>query len=110
MKYIRLEKAGVAEDPALPAGNPETYPFGSVSLSHSLPVAYWMEGWLLGPIEVGKPVMMLRHVRNGVTCLGQFSSSPVTAINSDNEFATLNSVYRWREILPPDTIEGGGSV
>lgn len=98
MKYIRLEKTGAVEVPVLPPGDPETYPMGGVSLSHSFPVLYWMEGWLVRPIEVGKPVFMLRHVRNGVTAHGRFVSSLVTAIRSNHEFTTLNSVYNWKEI------------
>lgn len=98
LKYIRLEKSRAVHASVLPIDDLKSYPSVGACLPYSPPIHFWIEGWLLRPIVVGKPVLMLRHVRNGVPRLGRFVSTPVMRIRNSHEFTTLNSVYDWKEI------------
>lgn len=98
VNYVRIRKTAAAPDPPFPAGCQEDYPIGAVSQTHSLPVEYWVEGWLQAKPEVGKPVLVFRNVRSGVATPGIFISSQVTGIHPRG-FYTLNSVYEL-EVIP----------
>ncbi len=76
-----------------------------------LPVEYWMVGELTSPPLVGEKVRIIRYVRNGVICLGNYVSTRITQVVGDLEtdsdiiFTTQNSIYRIEPILNPDQVE-----
>ena len=59
----------------------------------SLPVDYWLEGFMVEPPSVGKSLIVARTSRNGVDVGGYFTTSEVTEITEDG-FKTLNSLYK----------------
>lgn len=90
--YVRLRKLiEIAE--GAPSLTWQDWDPARESQTHSLPVAYELEGWLLLPIEIGRPIMVLRTARNGVEQLGEFTSSVVHELRGDR-VRTANSVYR----------------
>ena len=58
----------------------------------SLPIDYSIEGELVDRIIIGKPVLVLRDMRNGVSASGIFQTSVVTKVTKKT-FHTRNSVY-----------------
>lgn len=72
----------------------DSYSYGDRSESQSLPIGYWLDGWLLKQPVVGESVRVLRFSRNGLVFPGYFSSAVVTEIRGECEFCTMNSVYR----------------
>lgn len=60
-------------------------------------VGYWIEGVLLGPVVEGRPLRVLRSVRNGVEALGLFVSSEVCLIEG-NFYHTENSVWKMERL------------
>jgi hypothetical protein len=58
---------------------------------------YTVTGELIDPIEVGKPLQLLRLERNGVKSLGHFTTSIVQSIEGDL-IKTQNSVYKMEEV------------
>lgn len=63
----------------------------------SPPVDYWVIGELVGPIEIGKPVLIDRHNRNGVEIRGTMYTSVVLKIDNHRDavyITTANSVYK----------------
>lgn len=101
LKFVRLTKLSAADSPAYESGDWSSYAIGSANSGRSLPVAYYLEGWLVSDVTVGRPVEILRRARNGVKRLGVFISSDVTAILPDNRFSTLNSIYSMTVIPSP---------
>lgn len=95
MRLIALEKLTAVQHPAFPTPPWDRYEVGTINPTTSLPSGYCILGYLIGEIEIGHPVRILRTNRNGVESFGIFTSSPVTAL-SDNTFATSNSVYEYR--------------
>ena len=89
-KY-RITKLSESANPEIKAGDSRTWKYG-VENTESLPVDYYIEGWLLNSITVGQCVKALRDNRNGVKMPGYFITSPVTKI-TDTGFETLNSIY-----------------
>jgi hypothetical protein len=81
LPYARIEKLRPTESPKSPAGDPATYPYGRLcDTGDSLPVGYTLVGWLLRLPKVNEAVMCLRRMRNGIICLGIFSTSRVTRV------------------------------
>lgn len=71
----------------------DTYPIGASDMTdESLPVGYFLEGWLVRKPVVGGRVEVLRVSRNGIACLGYFRSSVVVEIEPQG-FRTRNSLY-----------------
>jgi hypothetical protein len=103
MKYIRLRKLGAAPGARRLPGEEENYPYGRACASHSLPIDYCAEGWLLHAPKVGEPVRVLRVSRNGVVRPGILVTTVVTVISGARHFRTANSLYQWEEIEPPVT-------
>ncbi len=97
-QFIRLCKVAESADASLVPAELATYQFGKANLTSSFPVSYWIEGWLIEPPRIGETVKVLRTSKNGVAIPGIFNSSQVTAIPSDDEFHTLNSIYRWHDV------------
>lgn len=90
-KHIKLKKTGTPPNPGVPTPAWEGYNLGQDN-PDSLPLGYELTGVLLGTIEVGEPLRILRQTRNGVKCPGEFVSSPVTGIDGDKIW-TRNSIY-----------------
>jgi hypothetical protein len=65
----------------------------------SLPVAHWMEGYLLLDVMKRDCIRLDRRVRDGVVVRGIFTSTRICAI-SDDEVTTYNSVYRLELVTP----------
>lgn len=101
LDFVRLRKVGAVEAPDYKSGDWTTYRAGTVNpADQSLPVGYALEGWLLRMPSVGGRVEVLRILRNGVVCLGYFTSSEVVELEADG-FRTRNSIYSLTVILPP---------
>ena len=98
LKFVRVRKVAQVSVPVNPAADPRTYPYGGISSSGSLPVEYWLIGWMLQPPVVGEPVRVLRVGRNGISMPGHFITSDVMEVPTAGEFHTMNSVYCWDEI------------
>lgn len=101
LKYVRIRKLAAQADAPRGPGDPGNYPYGQACDSHSLPVDYCAEGWLLGTPALGRPVRVLRVRRNGVAAVGCFGTTVVTEILGRHHFGTANSIYVWEEIPPP---------
>ena len=96
MSRIRITKIGVNPDAEFPTATKENYKLGVVN-DKSPFVDYYVEGTLVGDIEVGKEILMIRDNRNGVSCIGMFNTSPVLSIITSDfafTFKTVNSVYK----------------
>jgi len=105
---VKLTKFAFADDPKFPTPKKEDFKDGQENDGVSLPVDYWIIGELQREIEEGKSIKVLRENRNGVECLGQFSSSPIKKIDGD-KIETSNSVYKV-EYLDKEPIKGTGSI
>jgi hypothetical protein len=96
--YVRITKLR-----AYPGGAPACprpiYSPGAWSNILSLPVAYWMEGYLLVDVVERDFIRLDRRVRDGVVVRGIFTSTKICAID-DDEVATYNSVYRLELVTP----------
>lgn len=102
MKYIRLTKYAAVENPVHPSANMDTYEMGVINSSVSLPIEYWLEGYLPNLIEVGKKVLVYRRVRNGVKTDGEFISTPVKEITPEG-FNTQSSKYKLEVLTDVET-------
>lgn len=101
--YIRIEKVGSTPNglPACPLplyspASPETF-----QAILSLPISYWMDGYLEEKPEVGGRILLRRFVRCGVVVRGSFVSSPICRIEGDL-ITTYNSYWRVRRVPPLD--------
>lgn len=62
-----------------------------------LDVGYWVQGFLLRDIEVGRSIVLDRHNRNGTEIKGVFNTSPVKSITRQGNLLlidTENSKYQ----------------
>lgn len=66
----------------------------NIAENKSIPIEYYIEGYLLSPIEAGKSVEVMRTKRNGIEATGFFQTSKVTEV-TENTFKTQNSVYHY---------------
>lgn len=98
---IRLTKTGIPEAAVVESGTWSSHVPGR-SNSASLPLGYWLEGFLVSPLVIGSPISVYRTNRNGVECDGIFRSSKVTRIESEC-VGTENSVYRIEYVEDPRT-------
>ncbi len=92
---IELVKVDASPGAEAQPGSWNTYAIGNTNPGVSLPIDYTLIGILLDPLEVGRPVRVLRLSRNGIETLGLYQSSPVVEITSSG-FRTRNSVYHLR--------------
>ena len=107
-QHVRLTKVSAVPNPLCPTPLAENYIQGTDNGDVSLPLDYVAEGYLLGEIKVGLPILMERWVRNGSSIMGYFESSPITACNvccatcpsetAIQYIATHNSLYRLEPI------------
>jgi hypothetical protein len=91
--YVKISKISASDDPKYPTPSCEDYEGLKEVASLSLPVAYWVEGYLSQGPEIGKSVVVEREVRNGIKAMGTFLTSPVVKVTPEG-FETLNSVYK----------------
>ena len=96
--YIRITKMRACPGGA-PACPHPIYSPGAWSNILSLPVAYWMEGFLLADVLKRDCIRLNRRVRDGVVVRGVFTSTKICAVNED-EVTTYNSVYRLELATP----------
>lgn len=89
---VRLTKLAAVSSPSCPTPEAASYKPGQYNGPVSLPVSYTTEGYLAGPVKVGQPVVLDRHVRNGLSSLGVMQTTPVKALTADG-FVTENSRY-----------------
>jgi hypothetical protein len=92
-KKVKISKLSKAENALYDAPPIHDYVMGEDNGNVSLPIDYWLEGFLTEELAVGKPIVVSRTNRNGVEIGGIFTTSTVTEITKDG-FKTLNSVYK----------------
>lgn len=93
-QWIHIAKVAEVEG-GLPAIPKDEHEAGTAQdNNHSLPIEYWIEGKLVGGIEIGYPVSVMRHIRNGISSDGFFQTSPVVEM-TPTQFKTKNSVYEY---------------
>lgn len=93
---VILRKMSPSPKPLFPTASVETYIPGIVNEGVTLPIKYELEGLLQEPIEVGKPVRIVRFRRNEVIALGEIETSVITSIKQNKNgwlLQTINSVY-----------------
>lgn len=98
--YVKCSKLSAVDKPDSPTAAADDYEYGNVNLGVSVPVDYWVTGELKNNPEVGQPLYIARDCRNGVRVDGDFRTSPVVNIESDNgklKISTRNSVYLLEE-------------
>lgn len=93
MKTVKITKLAQLEDALYAASPMDTYEAGKDNGNVSLPVEYWLEGYMGEEPRVGHSLTVVRTSRNGVKIGGIFTTSTVTEITKDG-FKTLNSVYK----------------
>lgn len=96
-KPVRLTKIAAVDDPARPTPEFSGYIPGQYNGPVSLPVSYTAEGYLVGTVEIGRPVVIDRRVRNGEALRGLLMTTTVKELTADG-FLTENSRYRLEEI------------
>lgn len=92
-KKVKISKIAHLEDAIHDAPPIHDYVAGEDNGNVSLPIEYWLEGFMNEEPVVGKPLVVSRTNRNGVEIGGLFTTSTITEIIEDG-FKTLNSVYR----------------
>lgn len=90
---VKISKVAHLEDALHDAPPIHDYVAGEDNGNVSLPVEYYLEGFMNEAPTVGRPLVVLRTSRNGVEIGGLFTTSTVTEITKDG-FKTLNSVYK----------------
>lgn len=91
--YVKISKISASKDPEYLSPTLDVYEAGKDNGDVSLPVEYWLEGYLMEEPTVGKSVVVQREIRCGIKAGGIFRSSPVVQITEDG-FETLNSIYK----------------
>lgn len=92
-KKVKISKLSKVENALYDAPPIHDYVMGEDNGNVSLPIDYWLEGFLTEELAVGNPIVVSRTNRNGVEIGGIFTTSTVTEITKDG-FKTLNSVYK----------------
>ena len=91
--FVEMWKVSASARPMAEPGDWERWGVGRADNAGSLPVGYAMHGVLLKPLQVGAPIRLLRVRRNGITAIGQFTSTTVVAIHPAHLVETTNSIY-----------------
>jgi len=93
MKKVKISKISHLKSALYDAPSLKEYEAGKDNGNVSLPVEYWLEGYLREEPTVGKSLVVDRTSRNGIEVGGIFKTSTVTEVTEDG-FETLNSVYK----------------
>jgi hypothetical protein len=91
--FVEMRKVSASARPMVEPGEWAGWVMGSADNAGSLPVGYAMRGVLLKTLQVGAPIRLLRVKRNGITAIGEFTSSAVVAIRPEHLVETANSIY-----------------
>lgn len=102
--YVRISKISPSEDPKFQTPSFDDYNSLKGEVDLTLPVDYWIEGYLTQEPCIGKPVLVEREVRNGVKIGGLFITSEVTEVSvnfdkfesTETIFKTQNSIYKMK--------------
>jgi hypothetical protein len=97
-RLIKITKIKAVENARHASASMADYEFGQDNMGLSLPIDYYVEGYLKREIKVGQSVIVERISRNGIKSLGIFSTSEVTEV-FEGGFKTLNSVYKFDYIM-----------
>ena len=76
-QYIRLTKIKASENPEYRTPEWNDYKQGIVNEFVSIPADYWVEGYLIEPIEVGGYAVVDRRIRNGEEVSGFMTTSQI---------------------------------
>jgi hypothetical protein len=90
---VKVQKVSSSATPMVEPGEWDAWVMGSPDNAGSLPVGYSLHGVLLKPLRVGAPIHVLRVKRNGVTAVGEFTSTTVAALHLGHLAETVNSFY-----------------
>ncbi len=90
---VKLTKFAVSNNPLVPTPPMEGYVCGADNGDVSLPIDYWVEGYLMDDIKVGDSIKLNRTCRNGINIPGMMLTSIVTKIEGDI-IETNNSKYK----------------
>ena len=88
---VRIVKLAVADDPQYQTCSWKNWKVGDLN-DGSPPVDYELRGLLIEPLEIGKPIILIRTHRNNVQALGSFISTPVRGFKNGAAI-TMNSIY-----------------
>lgn len=92
MKNVKITKLAAVNNAKYQPASWDDYEIGEINSNVSIPVDYWIEGYLHDELKVGAPAIVSRYSRNGVKSSGVFTTSLVVKI-TEQGFETLNSVY-----------------
>jgi hypothetical protein len=90
---IKLTKIKASENPEYRTPHWNGYKHGVVNKDTSIPIDYWVEGYLINLLKIGESALIERTIRNGEKVYGFMSTSKIIKINGD-VFETLNSFYK----------------
>lgn len=91
--FVKLTKIKASENAEYRTPDWNDYKQGMLNEATSIPIDYWVMGYLIKPIKVGESILLERTIRNGEKISGFMSTSKVIEINGDI-FETLNSIYK----------------
>jgi hypothetical protein len=103
--YIRMVKTSRSANPKAESGDPATFVAGDSNQGVSLPVQYFLEGFVFAAPEIGKQFRVLRTKRNNIAALGVTDTSPVVGVAHNSEkliLETQNSFYEITHVAPPE--------
>ena len=99
---VRVTKLGEISNAPYKAGDFSSYKIGEENQNESLPIDYYVVGYMTEFPEIGKSFSMDRYIRNGFHALGTLTTSPVLSTQNLGQeimyFATANSVYKVEEL------------
>lgn len=108
--WVRLTKIAQTSDPLVPPASWDKFHPGRPDNGIvSLPIDYWLEGFLVAEPELEKPLRVARYIRNDVVFPGIFRSTALVMIE-ENLLYTLNSIYRIEYKNPPAGLDLGGAL
>jgi len=95
--YVRCSKVDVVKEAKCPTPHPDDYRYGESNRNMSVPVDYWVTGYLVTEPKVGDGICIQRDSRNGVKTYGTFKTSRIKGVEKMNDHKlkveTNNSVY-----------------
>lgn len=92
-KKVKITKIGKAENALYDSALMQDYEAGKDNGDVSLPIEYYLEGYMLKPPTVGESLVVNRTSRNGIEIAGIFTTSEITEI-TEYGFKTSNSIYK----------------
>ncbi len=107
-EYVRFQKMGSVSDPEAPTIDWLGYKEGEEHPGYSIPIDYWVEGYLRTEPSPGNSIIIERKIRNGIEINGVLQTSSVSLITpiaqGSLRVETKNSVYilskKMKDIVP----------